>query len=824
MGTVCSTKSDSSTPHHAPSLLYMNDPLLNFHEKQIKLHDQRYSILTQKYNLYVQMTSDQDNTILIDTQLRQKLLNLNVLNQHLQTQKKLVHDQLQILRHTPLKPEDFGSSQKYERDQIETYENLIVDFDKEVHELKLMWDVAVQHDYKRSIVSAKFAQRLNKIDELLPQLYQEIENQQDELDYYQAMQQIYLKNPEISTVYGNYLGLISQLHNRYTEDLKKIQETHEQVKTERTEFDKQIADPINQTADVEILIEIANNMRESILKLKSALSKSKSIGYLLHIFILLGEDFGVQNQAQVVQHLNAIILTPLLGRAQDSVISYRKALQLQKLQLADEEDIQQNQEADQEMDEIQVTIQEINQDKVQIDLDIDQFMQTIPNLENGEKINLGRLADILEAMKSLEDRVNDMIDEVYQLERDIERTKIEMDSSNAGPKIDAYFDKVDSILQQFEDTQNKLDAKYDILDTIKKQFDQKDTKLMQKIFIEGFQSCEQLFNQNEEDKLHQQIQNCEQRIVNLQNFWKDQLGSGKSISNAEDAQHLITEVEGVQKDIQDVDLSICKFNLKSTQIFPRVQSYIKNVLTQIQQILDMYVQLSRILLKYYNNLSNHEIDEKLNPFQKQFKDQIKNFQNLLAQEPLQEDLIGEASKEISKNFDKLLKKLAKMFAVIQLLDKRGRFELQWAKGNVPEAIIQGIEDENLKFLKINDTKFKITNQEDDLQKALASAQEDNGRAMALPIKLQSNIPTSSGDELQVQTIKIGQKFTTQVKIIEEQLLIKVGGAYQQFNDFVNEIMQDEVSKNYWMNSELKEHVQNMRPFAECFSANKDLLN
>ena len=40
-------------------------------------------------------------------------------------------------------------------------------------------------------------------------------------------------------------------------------------------------------------------------------------------------------------------------------------------------------------------------------------MQTIPNLESGEKINLGRLADILEAMKSLDERVNDMIDEVY---------------------------------------------------------------------------------------------------------------------------------------------------------------------------------------------------------------------------------------------------------------------------------------------------------------------------------------------------------------------------------------------------------------------------
>lgn len=113
--------------------------------------------------------------------------------------------------------------------------------------------------------------------------------------------------------------------------------------------------------------------------------------------------------------------------------------------------MEQNKEVAQEIDEIIATLEEIAADKKQLDTDID----AIPSdyfQENGDKINLGQLSDIPGMIKTNKQKVQEMIDEVHHLEKDIERTKIEMDSGNAGPKIEMFFSKIDSFNQQFEDT------------------------------------------------------------------------------------------------------------------------------------------------------------------------------------------------------------------------------------------------------------------------------------------------------------------------------------------------------------------------------------
>jgi hypothetical protein len=79
------------------------------------------------------------------------------------------------------------------------------------------------------------------------------------------------------------------------------------------------------------------------------------------------------------------------------------------------------------------------------------YIQTVPTKETsgmpGEKINLGRLADLLDSGKSLRAKVLEMIDELEALDRDIEKTKVEMDSGLAESRIEGYIKKIDEVVK-----------------------------------------------------------------------------------------------------------------------------------------------------------------------------------------------------------------------------------------------------------------------------------------------------------------------------------------------------------------------------------------
>lgn len=71
-------------------------------------------------------------------------------------------------------------------------------------------------------------------------------------------------------------------------------------------------------------------------------------------------------------------------------------------------------------------------------------------LPSDDKINLGRLADIFEAGKNLKSKITEMIEDLFDLEKDIAKLKVEMDSAISAQKVEEFLARVDKVRTEFE--------------------------------------------------------------------------------------------------------------------------------------------------------------------------------------------------------------------------------------------------------------------------------------------------------------------------------------------------------------------------------------
>ncbi|CDW76804.1 UNKNOWN [Stylonychia lemnae] len=804
MGGVCSSKQDHTTPETS-NMLYSNDPLLHSHEKSINLHDQKLNSLFAKYLTCVKIAQDPQNDIQIDNKLRQRLQDIDIQKQNVEGQKQTVHDKLSYLKTTSHKAEEFGALQKDLRDQVIAYEEQIQQFDSKLRHLKQNWDQSLVMEQVRVHIMAKMKTNLEKTSKKLGQVKELVDREQNDIDHFQALLSVLQQYEEFQSQYQTIFQIINQLLEQDRSELDVIKADIQKSNQTQQQYLHALNDSLTQSSEFENLSQLAssiNTLKQSLTK--NTVQLEASYNNRKFVLELLG-DFGVSNTIKVFEEENKKHFDELLNRLEGNPQAYKKALQLQMITETDEQGVEALKQVEAEVDEIIQETSEVKQDIEKLRSQLSELLEQQTQYMEGESINLGKLHDLLQSYKSLKEKQHELFDDLYAIEKDLEIKKIEAASGNTLTKLNDFRIQIERQLAQLDKNQEISDLQDAIINDLLVLFANSADCVLNKISVGVLNLLKAQVDIEHENQIRDQIGQAEQKVNDLLLFWDDQIKSGNALSNPEDAQFLLTELQAVQVQLQQTELQVEHCVLKVYHNRTRLNGFVLTLGQFFTKTLDVHVQLFRIILKYSKNYQNqYQIDEKV-------KDQIKLRQVLLSALQQDEDPNSNAKNtlalisQIIKSQKEIFGKFPKQISQIYDINENGRHSLIWGQDSDKLVVIDGVKEERDK-VEIKEVTFVVSDSTNPAQQALQAIQLDNPKSKYLSIQFKD-----------LQTIIIGGQFEYGVKVIEDQLCIKYGGGFMLFNEFVNSQYLDLISKQNWMSKEIKQIMLDLIAFAQAFS-------